>query len=407
MLGDDSGNSTHRVRPTTCCVRRNSCILAVIMPTAKRRLLFLITTADWGGAQMFVFQTALAAKQHGHDVMIAAGEAGELGDRCTQAGLRFEQLHMVKRNISPLYDLAAIHEIRQLLREWKPGAVHLNSSKMSVVGSIAASLEKIPCIIYRIGGWAFLEDLPAWKKQFYLLAEKWTASKKDIIVTVHPGDEDLARKLKITPRGPLMTIPNGIDLVRFDRELLVKGEARRRLGLALDKLVIGTIANYYPPKDIPGLLETIAPLARSNENLQFVIIGDGPEREAVQTTFKKLNLENRIILAGRLEDAQQYLSAFDIFLLASTKEGMPWTLLEAMAARLPCIATDVGACRWMIGTDAGIIVPPKQPMELQKAITQLVNSEETRKALGAAARSAIEKRFRWEATEAQTLALFE
>ncbi|MBU0540133.1 glycosyltransferase, partial [Patescibacteria group bacterium] len=221
------------------------------MPIAKRRILFLITTADWGGAQHFIFIAAKEARKRGYEVMLAAGEAGELEARCREARLYFRRLKTVKRSISPLADLAALHEIRLLIRDFKPDVVHLNSSKMSVVGSMAAYLEKVPLTIYRIGGWAFLEKLGWLKRLIYLKSEQWSASKKDIIVTVHPADEALAKKLHITPRQKIVTIPNGIDLISFDVAALSKSAARQALGLDENKIVIGTTANFYPAKNLP------------------------------------------------------------------------------------------------------------------------------------------------------------
>lgn len=376
-------------------------MLAAIVEAAKPRILFLLTTSDWGGVQFFVHATAVEAKRRGYAVMVAAGGSGELGPRCEASGIRFARLLTMRRDISPFHDLAALHEVRRIIRDFKPDAVHLNSSKMGVLGSVAAELERVPRVVYRIGGWSFLERISPMKQWMYRMAEKWSASKKDIIVTVHPGDEGVARREAIVPRGRLVTIPNGIDLARFDRELLTRDDARRALGLAPSDVVVGTLANYYPPKALPAYLETIAALP-----FRVVIIGDGPERDAIRQKHRELNLGERVMLAGRRDDASTLLKAFDLFVLPSSKEGMPWALLEAMAARLPCIATDVGACRWMLEPDAGVIVPPDDPKALRDAIAAHASDAETRNRLGEAARRAVESRFRWETTLEKTLELF-
>lgn len=375
------------------------------MAPAKHRILFLITTSDWGGAQFFVHALAKAAKDAGHSVMVAAGGTGELASRCIENGLHFEPLKMMRRELSPIHDLAAMHEIRQIIKDFKPDIVHLNSSKMGVVGSMAASLEHIDRIIYRIGGWSFLEDISSWKKQLYLWSEKLTAKQKDIIVTVHPGDEAEAKRRGIMPRARLMTIPNGVDLAAFDTRLLSRADARQQLGLADDTFVIGTLANFYPPKNLPWALEALTPVLKE-KNVRAVIIGDGPHRRAVEEARRNLNLETTVTLAGRRPDASSLLSAFDLFVLPSSKEGMPWSLLEAMAAGLPCIATDVGACRWMLEPDAGIIVPSGDAEKLREVILSLVNDPEKRKQLGMNARRAVETRFRWEDTLRASLDLF-
>ena len=400
VFGHNPSNPAH-----TLYLSQYSAILAAIMAPAKHRILFLITTSDWGGAQFFVHALAKAAKDAGHSVMVAAGGTGELASRCTENGLHFEPLKMMRRELSPIHDLAAMHEIRQIIKDFKPDIVHLNSSKMGVVGSMAASLEHVDRIIYRIGGWSFLEDIPSWKKQLYLWSEKLTAKRKDIIVTVHPGDEAEAKRRGIMPRARLMTIPNGVDLAAFDTRLLSRADARQQLELADDAFVIGTLANFYPPKNLPWALEAFTPVLKE-KNVRAVIIGDGPHRRAVEETRRNLNLETTVTLAGRRPDASSLLSAFDLFVLPSSKEGMPWSLLEAMAAGLPCIATDVGACRWMLEPDAGIIVPSGDAEKLREAILSLVNDPEKRNRLGMNARRAVETRFRWEDTLRASLDLF-
>lgn len=376
------------------------------MPSAKHRILFLITTSDWGGAQFFVHALAKAAKAEGHGVIVAAGGQGELEDACKKDGIHFERLELIRRELAPFHDLAAIYEIRTIIKDFKPDIVHLNSSKMSVVGAMAASLEHVPRIIYRIGGWAFLEELPTWKKLVYLWSEKLTANKKDIIVTVHPGDEAEAKRHKIRPNGRVVTVANGINIATFDAHRIDRAEARWRLGIANDAFVIGTLANFYPAKNIPWELEALAPLLKTS-NAHLAIIGDGPDHEIVEHTRWRLRIESSVTLAGRHPDASSLLSAFDMFVLPSSKEGMPWSLLEAMAAGLPCIATDVGACKWMLEPDAGIIVPSNDAEALRTAITSLMNDPERRTTLGAAARHAVETRFRWEDALKASLALFE
>lgn len=375
------------------------------MQPAKRRILFLVTTADWGGVQHFVFETAKEAVRRGFDVLVAKGGHGELGERCSASGIPTATIETLRREISPIHDLAALHEIRQLIRSFKPDVVHMNSSKIGVIGSFACHLEHVPRTIYRIGGWAFLEEIGALSKSIYLHAERLTAKYKDVIVTVHPGDEEVARRERILPHGFLKTIPNGVDTVAFDRTLRSRVEARRQLGISDDRIVIGSTSNFYAPKNIPAYLEMIAKMD-VNPRALFVLIGDGPQSKQLHELHERLGLKDRVLLAGRRQDAATLLSAFDIFALPSTKEGMPWGLLEAMAAKLSCIATDVGACRWMLEPDAGIIVPSKDLTAFAGAVNALIGDEKRRTELGQRARSTVETRFRWETTISETLALF-
>ncbi|MBU0540464.1 glycosyltransferase, partial [Patescibacteria group bacterium] len=201
--------------------------------------------------------------------------------------------------------------------------------------------------------------------------------------------------------------PNGIDLISFDVAALSKSAARQALGLDENKIVIGTTANFYPAKNLPWYLEALAPLLRADPNLEVVIIGDGSERVRIVDIIKKFGLEKSVHLIGRRNNVGALLKAFDIFCLPSSKEGMPWALLEAMAASLPCVATDVGACRWMLENDAGVVIPPNDPKVLIETIKTLIKDPEKSSRLSQAARLAIQSRFKLEDTIKRTFELFE
>lgn len=381
-------------------------MVAAIMSDAKPRILFLITTADWGGAQSFVHHLAQNAAEHGFAVTVAAGGVGELGARCAANGIPYLSLQKMRREIAPLHELSAIQELRNVIREFKPDVIHLNSSKMGVLGSIAGRWERVPRIIYRIGGWAFLEPIPRWQRWIYRVAEIVSSRWKDVIVTVHPEDEALARQLDITPRETLRTIPNGIDLKQFDQQLLSREEARQRMGYSSDKIVIGTIANAYPSKNLPWYIDAVAPLLATHPSCRACIIGDGPEQARVCARIATQPHAERYHLLGRTDHAATLLRGFDLFVLPSLKEGMPWVLLEAMSAELPCVATDVGACRWMLGIDGGIIIPVNDEEALRNACERLIADKALRHSYGENARRIVEQRFRWEATRDSSLELF-
>jgi glycosyltransferase involved in cell wall biosynthesis len=325
----------------------------------KRRILLCITLAEQGGAQGFVLKLAKYLQKQGHEVKVVAGAGEWLKDECDRQNIPFIQISSMKREISPLQDLKAARELRCLLKAEKPDVIQLNSTKMGILGSLAASYQlpatsyPPPRVVYRIGGWVFLEQLPAWKKSLYKTLEKISARWKDVIICVHPGDEDVAREAGIRPRGSLMAIPNGIDIDVFDEALLTRAEARRRLQLSENDIVFGTIANFFPPKNLPAYMEACKQVAEIFPHAKFVIIGDGMERNAIEHKCAELELQNHVLLPGKIENASTLMSAFDAYALPSSKEGMSFSLLEAMAASLPIIATDVGAAKWMLSEKSG------------------------------------------------------
>lgn len=359
----------------------------------SKRILFILTQADWGGAQTFVFRATREARRRGLDVLLACGGEGSMEAKCREAGIPFQKLVRMRREISPLRDLGAIRELTALMRTWKPDVLFLNSSKAGVVGSIAGRISRVPNIIYRIGGWSFLDPVSPLQKMVRLWTEKLTARLKDVIIVVHPGDAAIARHHHIRPKRALVTVPNGLDASLFDAALQARGDARRALGVTDGHApVLLTIANFYPAKDLSGYLDALAIVAKHRPDVRAIVIGEGAQRAMLQTKRHALGLDDLVSLPGAMDNAATVFAAADAFVLPSVKEGMPWTVLEAMAAKLPIVVTDVGSNRWALG-DAAWIVPPRDPQALAHAILDALRDPEAARIRGAAARRVLEERF--------------
>ncbi len=375
---------------------------------SAKKLLLAVTLAEPGGAQSFVLGFAQWLKDQGHDVTVVAGDGEWLFDECKKIDVRAIRLKHMGRSINLWRDLQAFFELKKVLIAERPDAIHLNSTKMGMIGSLAANTSYIlhptsyillPRIVYRIGGWVFLEPLSPIIKWFYLTAERLTARFKDVIICVHPGDEQVARHLNIKPKQSILTIPNGIDLPAFDRALLPRDESRHILSKSTSYILqpttylFGTVAHLYPAKNLVGYLDACKRVMAIEPRARFVIIGDGPERQAIELKRHELGLESVVMLPGAIDHASTLLLGFDAFVLPSAKEGMPWSLLEAMAAGLPCIATDVGANAWMLQGDAGWIVKKQSSTELAEAMQFVLKHPDDAQAAGQKARSEIETRF--------------
>ena len=365
------------------------------------RIAIVVTQGEPGGVQVFLAGFMKWLVSLGHEVRVFCGPGAWLEIKCRESGIPFTRLEKLRREIGP-HDLPALLELKREFARFKPDAVHLNSSKVGIVGSLAARMAGVPRIAYRIGGWVFLEDLSAWKRGAYLLAERWTAPFKDVIICVHPGDVAAAKTARIRPRKEIACVPNGIDLATFDADLLPREAARARLAGA-SGFVFGTISNFYPPKDLPRYMEACAHVVKRAPEAKFVLIGDGEQRTEIESAIKRHGLERHVILAGQREDADRLYRAFDAFVLPSTKEGMSWGLLRAMAAGIACVATDVGAAKWMLA-DGGLTVPAKNPVALADAMQKIMHDPVLRNELSQKARLQVETRFPLEKTHEGNLA---
>lgn len=368
------------------------------MMNAKPHIALAITLGEIGGAQRFVLGFAKWLKQRDYLVTVVTGDGTWLEEMCQHEGIEVVKLKHFGRSISPR-DLLAFWELIRVFGRLKPDAIHLNSTKMGALGSLAARLVLTPRVVYRIGGWVFLEPLSQTTKNLYRRIERWGAKWKDVIICVHPGDEDVAKKEGITPRKQIVTIPNGINIATFDQQLIDREQARKELRIPTGAPVFGTVAGFYPPKNLPHYLDACAIVHRQIPKARFVLLGDGPERKRIVERCYDLKLADVVVLAGTMNGhASRYLRAFDCFVLPSVKEGMPWSLLEAMAASLPCIVTDVGANAWMVGQEAGWIVPANDTAKLAQAMINTLTHQDEAKRRGTIAREEVMNRFPLEKT---------
>ncbi len=340
------------------------------------KILYIITQADGGGAQKYVLD--LAKNFNG---TIAAGNEGvKLFYDARKAGVSCIELRCLKRNIHPFYDVLALFEIIKLAREEKPDIIHLNSSKAGFLGSLAKPFVKAK-IIFTAHGFIFNEPLPWPAKTFYLALEKFAGFFRNYIICVSQNDKKSALRHRLIAKNKMGAVYNGIPKIEF----LPRNSARTALNLPDDKIIIGSVANFYKTKGLDVLISAIALLDDATKSkVLCAIIGEGRERKALEQQISDLGLKDKVKLLGYRSDTPAAIKAFDIFVLASRKEGLPYTLLEAMQAGLPLITTNVGGNPEAVA-DAAIVIDPEDPAQLARAITEIANSNAAAAALSAKA----------------------
>ncbi|NIA18405.1 MAG: glycosyltransferase [Actinobacteria bacterium] len=369
------------------------------------KILYLITQSELGGAQCYVFDLASGIRDD-FDITVAfgeQGEAGELAKKLKQENIPYYAISSLKRAISPFNDFLALIEIVKLIKKLKPDIIHLNSSKISILGSIAGYISKLQTTNYKlqttytVHGWVFNEPMPRAKKLFYKYAEKFTAIFKNKIICVSKLDYDIAKnQLKINEKK-LTLIHHGIKPINF----LPREHARHKLlpnykpQTTSYKLIIGTIANLYKTKGLEYLIEAVKILITNYQlRITVIIIGEGGERKNLEKLIKNYNLQDNILLAGKIKNAADLLPAFDIYASSSVKEGFPYTILEAMSAGVPIVSTNVGGIPEMIiNGENGLLVNPRNPEELAQKIKSLIKNETLKSALSEQAKNDAKEKF--------------
>jgi glycosyltransferase involved in cell wall biosynthesis len=259
-------------------------------------------------------------------------------------------------------------------------------------------------ILYTAHGWVFRESLPFWTRTLYFLMERIAARGRDGTIVLSKSEKGIAARWLGIPAERLAAIPHGL---LEQQPPLPRDAALRELMLPADeRLTIGVIANFYRTKGLDVLLAALARPELSGVPFRLAVIGDGPERPMLEAMIGRLDMPRRsdIRLLGGRPDAARCLAAFDLFVLPSRKEGLPFVLLEALAAGLPIIATDVGAVRETLA-EAGIIVPPGDPARLAEAIRRVLTDQKLRASLVEKSRSRaadLRDRGRWMIEETWT-----
>lgn len=312
----------------------------------KKKVLYIITLAEAGGAQKYVFDLAKNLDKNRYEVAVASyGKKTDwLFENLEKEGIQTYPLKNLRRSINPIYDTLAIFEIKKLISSIKPDIVHLNSSKAGIIGSIASKKSNAK-VVYTAHGFVFNEPMSYIKKRIYIFAERLSSKYKDKVISISNFDYKTGLKNKIATKNKFAVIHNGIKTDEF--HFLSKSDARKRLGLSEKEMVIGTIANYYKTKSLNRIIDAAKIITKQHKNTKFLLIGDGPEKEKLQRQIEDIGLLNNFFI-GPMKDAWSILKAFDVFVLPSSKEGMPYVVLEAMLAEVPIIATRVGGVPEMI-----------------------------------------------------------
>ena len=362
------------------------------------RILCVITQGEIGGAQRFVGQLAENLDSNQFAVHVIWGK--HTGDKIAHllpSHVTWSTIKHLVRNPSPINDLLAVGELANQFRTRKPDSILLISSKAGFVGSLAARRVRSALpntkVIYRIGGWTFNDPWHPWRGHLYRWMERFSARFKDVIVVNSRHDLLQAEQFGIHPRRKILCIHNGIDpFLPLPSQREAKMALQAHLGVPLgNDPVVGTIANFYPAKDLGVFIRAAARMAN---NVQFVIIGSGPLHKDLVSLVNKCGLQRRLHFAGSISRAWEFLPAFNAFALSSKKEGFPWALLEAMTARLAVVATSVGAVPEMIDSGvSGLIVPSEDPSALADALGLIIRDPIRAQKLGIAAHQRVLEQF--------------
>jgi glycosyltransferase involved in cell wall biosynthesis/ribosomal protein S18 acetylase RimI-like enzyme len=314
------------------------------------------------------------------------------------AGIRFVPWRNATRSWDPGADARALAELVALLRRERFDLVHTHNPKPGVLGRVAARLAGVPLVVNTVHGlYATPEDRLG--KRAAVLGLEWLAGRcSDLELYVSEEDLRWARRLRLARKGRSHLLGNGTDLGHFDPVLVPPGRAaalRRQLGLPADALVVGAVGRLVAEKGCRELFAAARAVRRADPRVRFVAVGapDLDKADAIDQA-ELARAAGDVLVTGWRDDVRDLLAVMDLFVLASWREGMPRSAIEAAAMGRAMVLTDIRGCREVARHDQeALLVPPRDPDALAGAISRLAADPALRRRLGDAARRRALERF--------------
>jgi glycosyltransferase involved in cell wall biosynthesis len=359
-------------------------------PGGRVRVLRVIARLNIGGPAIHaVLLTERLDPARYDSVLVTGREDAAEGNylalhRRTVAGLVSEPA--LGREIHGVDDLVALTRLTRLMRRLRPHVVHTHTAKAGTLGRLAARLAGVPVIVHTYHGHVLHGYFSPARTRFFIGIERWLARFTDRLLTVSERVRRELLDLRIGSPDRFEVVPLGLDLDGFLACESLRGELRRELGLGEEPLV-GIVARLVPIKAHEVFLEAAQKVAAAIPAARFVIVGDGERRGELETAAGRPGLRGRVHFLGWRSDLDRIYADLDVVALTSRNEGSPVSLIEAMAAARPVVATRVGGVPDLVEDGvSGRLVPAGDASALAGALKALLADPERRRTMGEAGR---------------------
>lgn len=374
----------------------------------RRRILYLISASRWNGTSTYIHALALHAVRLNFDVMVAVNRRGPLIARCAAHDI-------------PRCEAGGFWGVLGILFRFRPHVLHTADTRSAAIGGLAFFVYRMLFLrfdaisIHTIRSWAFTEPSNRARRVVRKFMARALCGFPDTLILLSRADHQTALEYRIAPKNKLTIIPLGIDPESI--ALLSRDEARAKLLEAefRDRIVIGMVGEFSNHKGHRYLLEAFASLKHSfrehrpqrTSPIHLLLIGSGDVLPELKKKAEILRIENDMTFVANAIPASPYLAAFDIFVLPSLCDGLPYALLEAGAAALPVIATDFGGNPDVIQHEkTGLLVPPGNAGKIAAGIMRLIATPEFAGGLATRLRDHVSKNFALKESLAKTFSLY-
>ena len=364
----------------------------------KIRVLRLIARLNIGGPAIHATLLTERLAPERYDSMLVSGvESSDEGSYLALHQRSAEQLTVIPelgREIRPLRDVVTFFRLYQLIRRVKPHIVHTHTAKAGSLGRLAARLAGVPVIVHTYHGHVLSGYFSPWKSTLFTWIERGLARVSDRLIAVSEAVRQDLLALKIGRPETVTVVPLGLDLSPFLRSEALRGRLRRELGIGRDVPLVGIVARLVPIKRHEDFLAAASLVSKRIPSARFLVIGDGERRDELSRLSDRLGLQEGVTFLGWRSDLDSIYADLDLVLLTSENEGSPVSLIEAMAAARPVVATRVGGVPDLVEHGvSGLTVPLRNPEAIADAVVELLNDPERRRVMGEAGRKRVHPAF--------------
>jgi glycosyltransferase involved in cell wall biosynthesis len=351
-----------------------------LLVESSRPILHIVTRLEAGGVPLSVLPLLDRLNRQGIPVELATGitppPAVDMLPDARALGIPVHVIPSFRRNPDPIQDLRCLFSLIRLIRARRPILVHTHTSKAGFIGRLATRLaDRSIRQVYSPHGTILEGYFKGVRRWVFTILDRVAARWSDAIIGLTREESESYLAAGIGTRDIHLDIPIGIDHTRFARTDGVSRSAKRRsLDVDDEEVLLISVGRLVPVKDYATLIRGLGHLG-TEPNWQCWIIGSGPEEMALRQLIDKEGLQEKVRLWGYREDVDDLLGLADIFILSSVNEGFGRVLLEAMAAELAIVATDVGGVSSVLDDGrAGILIPASSPAEMAEALIPLIRS---------------------------------
>jgi glycosyltransferase involved in cell wall biosynthesis len=374
------------------------------LPESERRIKILrvIARLNMGGPALHVAYLTEGLTKRGYDTTLVAGSLARGEDSMAfvadARGVEVVRIDELGREISPLRDLMATIRLARLIRKERPQILHTHTAKAGTVGRVAARLagsRKPPIVVHTFHGHVLRGYFGPVRTLLFRLLERWLAAGTTALIAVSPQVRDDLVSLGVAPRERFVVIRLGIELdERVAPEENGRGESRRYLGIPGDRFAVGWIGRMTAVKRTDDVLIAFKSLRDSGVDAVLCMVGDGPDRIPLEQRAHELGVARDTVFLGYQEDVAPFYAAFDVLVLPSGNEGTPVTVIEALAAERPVVATRVGGVPDVVrdGED-GFLVEAGATEDLADRLGRLARDPALRARMGKKGRERVLPRY--------------